>query len=253
MSALSGTALLGIRSGRCQPGWPSPCSACWPRWAWLASRQRRLARLLATAGEEQNSALCGYSMPGVRTAWRPPELLLRMKKADCAPWRVAARTPASRSCRRRRMTGGISDQTLTPAAAAGPERATGGGHHPDEPVHPAMWLTNATRPMRWWAGSTGVRQWPAGAGHNPGIRSTGFIRGAGRQPGRAGAPDQDSQKISGILEVIGQIADQTNLPPSMRPSRRHGPVNRAQLCGGNTTRYRPWPRKPSSTGEISDL
>ena len=61
--------------------------------------------------------------------------------------------------------------------------------------------------------------------------------------------NQDSQKISGILEVIGQIADQTNLLSLMRPSRRPGPASRA-FCGGGR-RIRALAQKTrSSTGEI---
>ncbi len=211
---LSGTALLGMGASLVtgQPGWgviTLLCLLAQMGHGWHL--QRRLARLLAMAGEEQGSALCQVLYARRQDSLAALELLLRMKKAEL-----------------RAVVGRSADTNQQILQAAEDDR----GHIQTIDTHLqqqraqseqlAAAITQMSQSIRDVADN--AHQANALVGEVQQVSASGqqalattrdsvdrLHQELDASQGVLARLTQDSQKINGILEVIGQIADQTNL------------------------------------------
>ncbi|MEN3797250.1 PAS domain-containing methyl-accepting chemotaxis protein [Aeromonas caviae] len=254
---LSGTALLGMGASLVtgQPGWGAITLLCL-----LAQMghgwhlQRRLARLLAMAGEEQGSALCQVLYARRQDSLAALELLLRMKKAEL-----------------RAVVGRSADTNQQILQAAEDDR----GHIQTIDTHLqqqraqseqlAAAITQMSQSIRDVADN--AHQANALVGEVQQVSASGqqalattrdsvdrLHQELDASQGVLARLTQDSQKINGILEVIGQIADQTNLLSlnAAIEAARAGEQGRGFAVVADEIRALAQKTR-SSTGEISDM
>ncbi|MGY3904139.1 methyl-accepting chemotaxis protein [Aeromonas lusitana] len=254
---LSGTALLGLAvtllTG--QPGWSGIALLCLlGQMAHGWQLQQRLARLLASAGEELGTPLCQVLYTRRRDSLGAIELLLRMKKAEL-----------------RAVVGRSADTNQQILQAAEDDR----GHIQTIDTHLqqqraqseqlAAAITQMSHSIRDVANN--AHQANALVGEVQQVSISGQQALATTQSsvdrlhheldasqGVLARLTQDSQKISGILEVIGQIADQTNLLSlnAAIEAARAGEQGRGFAVVADEIRALAQKTR-SSTGEISDM
>lgn len=254
---LSGIALLGLGTGLVtgQPWWsaiPLLCLLAQMAHGWHL--QQRLAKLLAAAGEELGTPLCQVLYTRRRDSLGAIELLLRMKKAEL-----------------RAVVGRSADTNQQILQAAEDDR----GHiqtidtHLQQQRLQSEQLAAAITEM-----SHSIRD-VANSAHqaNALVSEVQQVSVSGQQAlattrssvnrlhheldasqGVLARLTQDSQKISGILEVIGQIADQTNLLSlnAAIEAARAGEQGRGFAVVADEIRALAQKTR-SSTGEISDM
>ena len=254
---LSGTALVGMGASLMtgQAAWGGLTLLCL-----LAQMghgwhlQQRLARLLAMAGEELGTPLCQVLYARRRDSLATLELLLRMKKAEL-----------------RAVVGRSADTNQQILQAAEDDR----GHiqtidtHLQQQRAQSEQLAAAITQM-----SQSIRDVADNAHQaNALVSEVQQVSASGQQAlattrasvnrlhqeldasqGVLVRLTQDSQKISGILEVIGQIADQTNLLSlnAAIEAARAGEQGRGFAVVADEIRALAQKTR-SSTGEISDM
>ncbi|MEG0174901.1 MAG: PAS domain-containing methyl-accepting chemotaxis protein [Aeromonas sp.] len=254
---LSATTLLGMGTSLItgQPGWSGIALLCLlGQMAHGWQLQQRLSRLLASAGEELGTPLCQVLYTKRRDSLGAIELLLRMKKAEL-----------------RAVVGRSADTNQQILQAAEDDR----GHiqtidtHLQQQRAQSEQLAAAITQM-----SHSIRDVANNAHQaNALVSEVQQVSFSGQQAlattqssvdrlhheldasqGVLARLTQDSQKISGILEVIGQIADQTNLLSlnAAIEAARAGEQGRGFAVVADEIRALAQKTR-SSTGEISDM
>ncbi|WP_434664115.1 methyl-accepting chemotaxis protein [Aeromonas sp. NJAU223] len=254
---LSGIALLafGLALTTNQPAWGVIALLCLlgqmiHGWHW----QQRLQRLLANAGQELGTPLCQVLYSRRRDSLGALELLLRMKKAEL-----------------RAVVGRSVDTNQQILQAAEDDR----GHIQTIDTHLqqqraqseqlATAITQMSQSIRDVAGNAHQAnalvsevQQVSVSGQQAIATTTSSVNRLHQELDTSQSVlarlTQDSQKISGILEVIGQIADQTNLLSlnAAIEAARAGEQGRGFAVVADEIRALAQKTR-SSTGEISDM
>lgn len=254
---LSGTALLGLTASLVtgQLAWGGIALLCLLAqmvhgWRW----QQRLARLLTEAGDELGTPLCQVLYAKRRDSLGAIELLLRMKKAEL-----------------RAVVGRSADTNQQILQAAEDDR----GHIQTIDTHLqqqraqseqlAAAITQMSHSIHDVATSAHQAnnlvsevQRVSASGLQALATTTSSVNQLHRELEAShdvlARLTQDSQKISGILEVIGQIADQTNLLSlnAAIEAARAGEQGRGFAVVADEIRALAQKTR-SSTGEISEM